>query len=123
MFQMKCQVTSSITRRVMISREVEVVRYKDVCEGEKRRVNIGYRNQVFGLTVDNNKLQEYPSHSEHNLKGVAHDWEVFTKFFSFYNIEPNWLNCYTLSRVIMTRIWEVGLAAWGRFDDPENNYY
>ena len=59
---MKCQVTSSITRRVMISREVEVARYKDVCGGEKRRVNLGYNNIKNLLKVENNELStDYPS--------------------------------------------------------------
>ena len=89
MFQMKCQVTSSITRRVMISREVEVASYKDVCGGEKRRVNFGYFNYENFLKVENNELQEYPK----GLIGDMFPWEIFTKFFSIYNIEPNWLNC------------------------------
>ena len=59
---MKCQVTSSITRRVMISREDEVARFKDICGGEKRRVNLGYINQKNLLKVENNKLStDYPS--------------------------------------------------------------
>ena len=88
---MKCQVTSSITRRVMISREVEVATYKAVCGGEKRIVNIGYVNVRNFMKVENNKLQVYPTKKAEN--GVSHIWELFTKFFSIHNIEPNWLNC------------------------------
>ena len=93
MFQMKCQVTSSITRRVMISREVEVASYKAVCGGEKRRVNIGYFNYLDILKVENNQLLKYPTKKAEN--GVTHIWEIFFKFFSIHNIEPTWLNCET----------------------------
>ena len=87
MFQMKCQVTSSITRRVMISREVEVASYKAVCGGEKRRVNIGYYNRRDILKVENNELQKYPTKKSEN--GACHLWEILSKFFSIHNIEPN----------------------------------
>ena len=91
MFQMKCQVTSSITRRVMISKEVEVASYKDVCGGEKKRVNFGYNNKFHALKVENNEIMNYPT--EKRQLRLSSDWEVFTKFFSIYNIEPDWLNC------------------------------
>ena len=98
MFQMKCQVTSSITRRVMISREVEVARYKDVCGREKRRVNIGYRNSLNFMKVENNKLQDYPKGMTHKIDiSDATIWEIFTKFFSTQKIEPNWLNCHSVA--------------------------
>ena len=75
----------------MISREVEVARYKDVCGGEKRRVNLGYYNLRNILKIEDNKLQEYPkSHKEFSASFV---WEIFMKFFSIHNIEPNWLHC------------------------------
>ena len=93
-FQMKCQVTSSITRRVMISREVEVATYKAVCGGEKMKVNLGYINLLNVLKVENNELQEYPSYYDYR-KRDSHAWEIFSKFFSVHNIEPNWLNCKT----------------------------
>ena len=89
---MKCQVTSSITRRVMISREVEVASYKDVCGGEKRRVYFGYFEYPNFLEVENNKLVEYPT----SKKIFGYDpyiWEILKIFFSIHNIEPNWLNC------------------------------
>ena len=78
----------------MISREVEVASYKDVCGGEKRKVNIGYYNHKDIIKVENNELQEYPkglSHKRH--LSSSYIWEIFTKFFSIHNIEPNWLNC------------------------------
>ena len=92
MFQMKCQVTSSITRRVMISREVEVASYKDVCGGEKRRVNFGYFNIRFMLKIENNKLQEYPTFKDDiNILLIR---EMLTRFFSIHNIEPNFQHCH-----------------------------
>ena len=91
---MKCQVTSSITRRVMISREVEVARYKDVCGGEKRRVNIGFFNVRNFLKVENNKLQEFPRDPSLMWEiSDAYLLEILKIFFSIHNIEPNWLNC------------------------------
>ena len=24
---------------------------------------------------------------------MVYDWEILSKFFSMYNIEPNWLDC------------------------------
>ena len=78
----------------MISREVEVARYKDVCGGEKRRINFGYSNYPNMFIVENNKLQEYPQGSSDKYKiSDAYNWEVFTKFFSIHNIEPNWAHC------------------------------
>ena len=53
---MKCQVTSNTTRKVMISREVKVPSYKEICGGEKIRVHLGYNNQLMIITVENNKL-------------------------------------------------------------------
>ena len=76
----------------MISREVEVARYKDVCGGEKRRVYIGYIEYPNYLEVENNKLVEFPSINKIEI-GDAYPWEVLTIFFSIHNIEPNWLDC------------------------------
>ena len=76
----------------MISREVEVASYKDVCGGEKRRVNLGYYNLRNFLKIEDNKLQEYPK--SHEKFSSSHIWEIFTKFFSIHNIEPNWLDCH-----------------------------
>ena len=92
MFQMKCQVTSSITRRVMISREDEVARFKDICGGEKRRVNFGYFQYPNILEVEDNKLVEFMSIDKIELSD-AYDWEILKIFFSIHNIEPIWLDC------------------------------
>ena len=93
---MKCQVTSSITRRVVISREVEVASYKDVCGGEKRKVNFGYFEYPNILEVKNNKLVEFPP-SMKEYPTDPYNWEIFKMFFSFHNIEPNWLNCNSVA--------------------------
>ena len=76
----------------MISREVEVARYKDVCGGEKRRVNFGYFQYPNILEVEDNKLVEFMSIDKIELSD-AYDWEILKIFFSIHNIEPNWLNC------------------------------
>ena len=92
---MKCQVTSDTTRKVMISREVKVPSYKEICGGEKIRVHLGYNNDKRYMKVEENKLLQKPL--ERSLKGVSSEisrnWEVLNKFFSVYNIEPIWLNC------------------------------
>ena len=92
---MKCQVTSDTTRKVMISREVKVPSYKEICGGEKIRVHLGYNNDYDILKVEDNKLLQDPP--QRKLKGIGSDisrvWEVLYKFFSLYNIEPIWLNC------------------------------
>ena len=60
MTKMKCQVTSDTTRKVMISREVKVPSYKEICGGEKLRVHIGYNNDPGVMWVWDNKLLQYP---------------------------------------------------------------
>ena len=76
----------------MISREVEVASYKDVCGGEKRRINFGYFNFPNLLRVENNEFQDYPTE-----KIAISDiliWEIFSIFFSSYNIEPDFQHCH-----------------------------
>ena len=95
MTKMKCQVTSETTRKVMISREVKVPSYKEICGGEKIRVHLGYNNDPGIMKVEDNKLLQVPS--KRYLKGeqsvISPNWEVLYKFFSLYTIEPIWLNC------------------------------
>ena len=89
---MKCQVTSDTTRKVMISKEVKVASYKEICGGEKIRVLIGYNNDPRLMMVKDNKLLKIPAKRE--INGIITlDWEVHYKFFSTYNIEPVWLDC------------------------------
>ena len=61
---MKCQVTSDTTHKMMISRELKVPSYKDICGGEKIRVHLGYNNDLDVLKVEDNKLLQIPSHRE-----------------------------------------------------------
>ena len=92
---MKCQVTSDTTRKVMISGEVKVASYKEICGGEKVRVHLGYNNDPEYMEAENNKLLQLPPKrfpkGEHTI--ISRNWEVLLLFFSVYNIEPIWLNC------------------------------
>ena len=103
---MKCQVTSDTTRKVMISREVKVASYKEICGGEKVRVHFGYNNEQGIMEVEDNKLLQDPP--KRSLKGdrseISRDWEVLYIFFSAYNIEPIWLNCH---------------YSWGWYDEEQ----
>ena len=103
---MKCQVTSDTTRKVMISREVKVASYKEICGGEKVRVHLGYNSDPAIMEVENNKLLKRPPKrlpvGENSL--ISRNWEVLLPFFSFYNIEPIWLNCH---------------FSWGWYDEEQ----
>ena len=107
-FNMKCQVTSDTTRKVMISRELEVASYKEICGGEKIKVYLGYNNHI--MKVENNKLLPYPEskpipgESRGESPTIAQNWEVLYPFFSIYNIEPVWLNCE---------------FSWGHYDEEQ----
>ena len=95
--KMKCQVTSELTRKVMISRETKVPSYKEICGGEKTRVYIGYNNDPFyEMTVKDNQLLRDPSQSGLKLRGsrpwISHNWEVLQVFFRAHNIQPNWIH-------------------------------
>ena len=105
---MKCQVTSDTTRKVMISREVKIASYKEICGGEKVRVHLGYNGEPgYGdsMEVENNTLLQEP---ERQLKGESTEmsqvWEVLYKFFSVYNIEPIWHDCQ---------------MSWGWYDEEQ----
>ena len=93
---MKCELTSNKTHDVMISKEISAPSsFEDICKGEPRKVNIGYNNDPYVMTVENNSLTSTPPQSF--MKGqeswMSQTWEVLSKFFSLHNIEPNWLNC------------------------------
>ena len=110
MFNMKCRVTSDATHKVMISKEVKVASYEEICGGEKRRVYFGYSN-LWGLTVLDNKLQQAIHHDDGKEndgkrdKGdasmISRDWEILNMFISNHNVEPIWLDCR---------------KNWGRYD-------
>ena len=96
---MKCQVTSSTTHDVLISKEITYKSYKEICSGEKKKVNLGYNNDGNVLQVENNSLVQNPREFKHNIvfgilaSSMVLEWEVLSKFFSLHNIEPNWLDC------------------------------
>ena len=94
--KMKCQVTSGTTHDVLISKETSYKSYKEICSGEKTKVNLGY-NDVPTLKVENNSLFHIPKVPADYIFGtyslMSYHWEVLSKFFSLHNIEPNCLNC------------------------------
>ena len=102
---MKCQLTSSTTHEVMISKDIKVPSYKDICGGEPRKMNLGYNNQWQSgiIKVENNTLIRYPpkQYIYGQTTDMSHDWEVLEKFFTLHNIEANWLDCK---------------MSWGSFD-------
>ena len=106
---MRCEVTSSETRKGIISREVKVPTYKHVCRGEQKKVNLGYNYDPDILQVENNTLLPYPE--ERNPRGTAAsvslDWEVFSTFFNIHQIDPTWLNCGN---------------KWGSYDEEEGSW-
>ena len=103
---MKCQVTSDTTRKVMISREVKVASYKEICGGEKVRVHLGYNNDPKIIKVEDNKLLQHPPISLEwgKRSEVSWAWEVLYKFFDAYNIEPIWHDCQ---------------MSWGWYDEEQ----
>ena len=102
---MKCQVGSDTTRKVMISKEVKVASYKEICGGEKIRVHLGYNNDPLYMTVENNKLlQDHLKSVKGESTMISPYWEVLYKFFSLYNIEPTWHDCH---------------FSWGHYDEEQ----
>ena len=97
---MKCQVTSRTTHDVLISKKISYKSFKEICSGEKKKVNLGYYGQDMGdqFKIQDNsirvdiarRLEDYIYGTWSNL---PYDWEVLSKFFSIHNIEQNWLYC------------------------------
>ena len=93
---MKCEATSDTTHNVLISKEIGYKSYKEICSGEPKKVNLGYNNVQNTMKVTNNTLMPYPKLLKFllgEMPALSYGWEIFFKFFSIYNIEPNWLNC------------------------------
>ena len=105
---MKCQLNSKTTHDVLISKEISYKSYKEICGGEKKKVNLGFNNLNGILSVEKNSLMSNPpiDYNTRNLYGetssLSYDWEVLSKFFSLHNIEPIWLDCN---------------MNWGRYDE------
>ena len=92
---MRCEVTSSTASNVLLSIELIVPTYNHVCRGEKKKVNLGYNNEVEVFKVENNTL--IPDPEKRYPKGTAaqisQSWEVISTFFNIHQILPTWLNC------------------------------
>ena len=96
---MKCVVTSRTTHNVLISKEISYKSFKEICIGEKKKVNLGHWGNWAGMKVENNSLVHIPRKVEdktsvYGLRSLMPMyWEVLSKFFSHHNIDPNWLDC------------------------------
>ena len=95
---MKCEINSRISYNVLISNEIIYKSYKEICSGEKKKVNLAHLGNWGGFKVENNSMVHIPRKLRKYVHGIRYSampygWEVFSKFFSFYNIEPNWLHC------------------------------
>ena len=83
----------------MISKELSFKSYKEICSGEKKKVNLGYwgNDEWNGFIVENNSLvhfaRERGKYIYAKYSTMTYDWEYLSKFFSIQNIEPNWLHC------------------------------
>ena len=92
---MKCNVNYNSSNYVLIS-EISFQSYKEICSGEKTKVNLGYLGYNY-LEVENNSMVHTPRKLENYIYGIYSNmplnWEVLFKFFSLHNIEPNWLHC------------------------------
>ena len=94
---MKCEVTSNKTHRILISKDINYKSYKEICSGEPKKFNLGYVYEKGEHEVENNSLVHLTKSLEDYLYGkysvMAYDWEILSKFFSIYNIEPTWVDC------------------------------
>ena len=94
---MKCEVTSNTTHEVLISKEITYKSYKEICNGEPKKVNLGFWGNWGGMKVGNNTLQAHDRDPTNYIYGsysnMAFDFEVLLAFFSIHNIEQNWLHC------------------------------
>ena len=93
---MKCEVTSDTTHDVLISEEIGFKSFKEICSEEAKKVNLGFVNTKESQ-VWNNSMMELEKGPRRYIRGawsqMLLDWEVFSKFFLFHGIEPNWLEC------------------------------
>ena len=98
---MKCEVTSNTTHDLLISKERTYKSYKEICNGEPKKVNLGFwgndGTEESGMKVENNTLVQRPKYLHEYINGryasMSLTWEVLVPFFSNHNIEPNWLDC------------------------------
>ena len=96
-FKMKCHASSSITHEVLISKEIISKSYKEICSGEKKKVNFGFVEVPDEFKIENNELVFVEKELSRYIRGewsqMQHDCDVLSKFFSLHGIEPNWLEC------------------------------
>ena len=94
---MKCDVNSNVTHAVMISKDSSFKSYKEICSGEKKKVNLGHWGDWDGFKVENNSMVLIPRKLEDNIYAVGsampYEWEVLSSFFSIHGIDQNWLHC------------------------------
>ena len=92
---MKCEVSSTRAHGVLISKEISYKSYKEMCRGEPKIVKLGFYNNKEAMVVENSTLMQIPKQKYifGEYSEMSKDWEVLSKFFSMYNIEPNWLDC------------------------------
>ena len=96
---MKCQVNSNVTHAVMISKDKDISfkSYKEICSGEKKKVNLGHWGNWGGFKVENNSMVHVARDPDNYIYGkysnMAFDDEVLSSFFSIHGIDPNWLHC------------------------------
>ena len=99
---MKCEATSDTTHDVLISKEIGYRSYKDICSGEKKKVNLGHYGNWWNFKVENNLMVHVGRRLNNYIYGkdssiMAYDWEILWKFFSIHSIEPNWLDCNSIT--------------------------
>ena len=91
---MKCEVTSNTTHGILISQEIGYNSYKEICRGERKKVNLGY---AVSWLIKNKKLKRYTKSLSFYIYAtysyMTYYFEFLEKFFSIHNIEPNWLDC------------------------------
>ena len=95
---MKCQLNEmNEIHNVLISKQISYKSYKEICGGEKKKVNLGYWGNWYDFQIKNNSIVHIPRQIQDNIHGkysnMPNDLEVLGKFFSLHNIEPNWLHC------------------------------
>ena len=97
MAKVKCDVNSNVTHTVMISKDISFKSYKEICSGEKKKVNLADWGNWHAFKVENNSMVHIARDLEYYIYArystMLYDWEVLSKFFSLHNIEPNWLHC------------------------------
>ena len=94
---MKCEATSNTIHDVLLSKEIPYKSFKEICSGEPKKVNLGNWGNWWNFKVENNSLVHIPRTVKDNIhdkySAMPWDWEILSKFFANYNIEPNWLDC------------------------------